>query len=155
MNDERAILLPDWPQPNAGAPMPVTIADDSSLFVRYHTNTGKVAVIHFPLCTIVTFGSPNDEALAGHPLYGRGLQFYSVHQVENSSWIALLEQRNRVHPRHDRGRFLEDRKRFVFTFHDSTLECVVKEGKFWPTEIAEFDTEDDAGNYMQNKKRRL
>jgi hypothetical protein len=154
MQEERAVPLSDWPQPDGGAPMPVTVADESSLFVRYYTMTRKVVVVHFPLCSVFTFGSPNDEVLAGHPLYGRGLKFYSVHQVENSSWIASLEQRNRVHPRHDRKRFLEDMKHYVFTFHDSTLECVVTEGKYWQTEIATLDTVDDADNYIHEKRKR-
>jgi len=153
MSEERAVLLPDWPQPDAGAPSPVTVADDSSLFVRYCTQSGKIAVVHFPLCSVFTFGSPNDEALPGHPLYRHGLEFYSVHRVENSSWIALLERRNSVHRSHDRKRFLEDLSHFVFTFHDSTLECVVDEGKFWPTEISQFDNEADADAHIKKKIR--
>jgi len=81
MSNERAVLLSDWPQPDAGAPMPAVVADDSSLFVRYSADAGNVVVIHFPLCCVFAFGSPNDEALSGHPLWGRGLQFYSVHRV--------------------------------------------------------------------------
>ena len=153
MSDERAVPLPEWPQPDAGAPMPVTLADDTSLFVRYCTQAGKVAVIHFPLCSIFTFGAPNDETLASHPLYGRGLEFYSVHRVENSPWIAQLERRNAVHPSHNRARFVEGKKHFVFTFHDSTLECVANEGEFWRTEISQFDSEAEADAYIQKKKR--
>jgi hypothetical protein len=153
MSEERAVPLPEWPQPDAGAPSPVTLADDTTLFVRYLTQAGKIAVVYFPLCSVFTFGSPNDEALGGHPLYGRGLKFYSVHRVEHSSWIALLERQNSVHSRHDRKRFLEDKKHFVFTFHDSTLECVVNEGKFWPTEISQFDNDADADAHIQKKKR--
>jgi hypothetical protein len=152
MSEERAIPIPEWPKPDGGAPMPQTIADDTSLFVRYVTHEEKVAVIYFPLCSVFMFGSPNDEALAGHPLYGRGLEYYSAHRVENSAWIQLLERRNSVHPSHDKKRFLEDKKHFIFTFHDSTLECVVNEGKFWPTEVSEFDNETEADNYIKRKK---
>lgn len=153
MSEERAVVLPEWPQPDAGAPSPVTIADDTTLIVRYCTQSGKIAVIYFPLCSVFTFGSPNDEALRGHPLYGCGLKLYSVHRVEDSAWISLLERRNSVHPSHDRKRFLEDKKHFIFTFHDSTLECVVNEGKFWPTEISQFDSEADADAHIKTKKR--
>jgi hypothetical protein len=69
--------------------------------IAYLTAAGKHAVIRFPLCSIFTFGAPNDEALAAHPLYRKGLKFYSVHRVDNSSWISLLERRNSVHPSHD------------------------------------------------------
>ena len=152
MSDERAIVLSEWPLPDVGAPMPVTVADDCSLFVRYFTNTGKVAVVHFPLCSVFTFGSPNDEALAGHPLYGRGLEFYAVHRVENSSWIARLEQQNSVHPHHEKKWFLENKKHFVFTFHDSTLECVVNEGQHSPTGISEFEDVSDAERFIEEKR---
>ncbi|MCC6126225.1 MAG: hypothetical protein IT426_14800 [Pirellulales bacterium] len=152
MTEERVKLLSDWPQPDGGAPMPEVFADDSSLWIMYLTATGSCVVIHFPLCSVFTFGSPNDEALPGHPLYGKGLQFYSVHRVENSSWISMLERRNSVHPAHDRKRFLEDKQHYVFTFHDSTLECVVMEGKFWKPEIKEFATASEARKYCAIKR---
>jgi hypothetical protein len=151
MKEERAVPISKWPKPEAGAPCPLTLADESSLFVRYYTQAGKVAVIHFPMCSIFAFGSPNDEAMHGHPLYSRGLTHYSIHLVENSSWIDLLEHRNSVHSRHDRERFLEDKNHYIFTFHDSTLECVVTEGKFWPAELQEFETEEDATNFIRKK----
>lgn len=153
MSEERAIPISEWPQPDGGAPCPVTFADDTSLFVRYFTDTDKVAVIHFPLCLIFTFGSPNDEALAGHPLYGKGLEFYSPHRVENSSWIADLERRNAVHSRHDRQRFLDGKRHYIFNFHDSTLECVDNEGEFWPTGVSQFDTTEAADAFIQQTKR--
>jgi hypothetical protein len=152
MNADRVITLSDWPQPDAGAPMPEVFADDCSLSLMYLTTTGKNVVIHFPLCSVFTFGSPNDEALAGHPLYDKGLQFYSVHLVENSSWISLLERRNSVHPRHDRRRFLDNKRHYVFTFHDSTLECVVKEGNGWNPEIQEFATPSEAREHIWRRK---
>jgi hypothetical protein len=133
--------------------MPEVSADDTSLSIMYLTAAGKYAVIHFPLCSAFTFGSPNDEALSGHPLYGMGLQFYSVHRVENSSWISLLERRNSVHPSHDRQRFLEDKRHYVFTFHDSTLECVVNEGKWWKPEINEFANATEAREHIGSKKK--
>ena len=154
MLEQYAVPLENWPQPDAGAPSPEVFANDTgSFFVSYGTNAGKVAVIHFPLCSIFTFGSPNDEALAGHPLYGNGLEFYSVHKVENSDWIALLERRNSVHSRHNPNRFLEDKKHYIFTFHDSTLECVVTEGQFWKPEIIEFDSDSDAKDYLRKKRK--
>src|SRR4051812_28949905 len=86
----------------------------------------RFAVVHFPRCTYFTYGSPNDEALGGHPLAQRGLTWYSVHEVINSSLIQELERRNRIHPRHSANLF-KDRKHYIFTFKDSTLECVVSQ----------------------------
>lgn len=77
------------------------------------------------------FGSPNDEALGGHPLIGLGLKHYQIHRIDNSPWLAELEQRNAIHPRHDKRLFIKDAVHYVFTFQDSTLECIVIEGPFW------------------------
>lgn len=76
-----------------------------------------------------------DEALGGHPLARAGLQHYSVHEVHGSTLISELERRNSVHPRHDRASHLS-RRHFVFTFHDSTLECVVPAEEWWIPTVA-------------------
>ena len=104
MKDERAIPLPDWPKPNAGAPLPEVFGDDATLSILYWTASGKYAVIHFPLCWAFSFGAPNDDALEGHPLYGKGLEFYSVHLVENSSWLSPSTQEAHDHFRGKMGR---------------------------------------------------
>ncbi|NQT91487.1 MAG: hypothetical protein HQ559_01905 [Lentisphaerae bacterium] len=103
-----------------------------------------MAIVKFPHASIFQFGLPNDEALNGHPLYKNGLTSYAVHRVENSSWIQELEERNSVHDQHDRERFLRDRVHYVFTFHDSTLECVVTMGERPATEIHVCPTEEEA-----------
>src|SRR5262249_19235672 len=150
--EERAVVLADWPQPSGGAPEPRVLADDHSLSIRYRTDKEQFAVVHFPMCNYLSFGAPNDEALSGHPLIKRGLKYYSVHEVHNSSLIQLLEQRNSVHPRHDRSAFLEGEKHYVFTFHDSTLECVVNEGKWWKPAFAIFESEEEAERFWRNPK---
>jgi len=141
--DEHVIVLDDWPQPEVVAEAQIR-ADEHALVVRYRTADEKIAVIRFPLCAYVAFGAPNDEALGGHPLSALGLKFYSVHEVKDSSLVRMLEQRNAVHPRHDRTRYLKDKKHYVFTFQDSTLECVVNEGEWWKPKISVVATEDEA-----------
>ena len=140
MND--VIILGDWPQP-AVVSEPTVFADDTTVVLRYKTNDGT-AIIKFPLADTFMFGAPNDEALGGHPLSKKGLKFYSVHRVDNSSWIEELERRNAVHPQHDRERFMKDKIHYVFTFQDSTFECVVNEGQFWKPEITVHTKEEDA-----------
>jgi hypothetical protein len=71
------------------------------------------------------FGPPNDEAFAGHPLSVRGLTPYGVFEVKNSSWVRRLERMNSVHPRHKPERFAR-LKHFIFTFHDTTFECIAE-----------------------------
>jgi hypothetical protein len=132
---DQVVLLADWPQPSAGATQPTVSADDCSLTLRYRTDDDRPVVIHFPLCTYLIFGAPNDEALGGHPLAKRGLKHYSVHEIHESSLIQELERRNSIHPRHSRKRYLEGLRHLIFTFHDSTLECVVDDTEHFRPEI--------------------
>ncbi len=134
MSSPIVVLLDSWPQPSS-APEAVLFASETQLFLRYFTSQDETAVIQFPLVKTFQFGSPNDEAIGGHPLSPFGLKFYSVHRIENSPWVAELERRNAVHPRHDKDRFLKDAVHYVFTFQDSMLECVVNEGQFWKPKI--------------------
>jgi hypothetical protein len=141
---DRVIELKDVPQSDVGAPEPVVFSDEQTTLLAYRIQSepfpfdGRVltdadlamfaeefALVEFRLCQSYMFGSPNDEAFAGHPLSKRGLEPYGAFEVENSSWIRQLEQMNTVHPSH-RGGWLQRLKHFVFAFHDSTFECVAQ-----------------------------
>jgi hypothetical protein len=117
MDHERAIVLEDWPQPNTANDAEIQV-DRRGLVIRYSGVT-----VRFPVCFYLTFGTPNDEALHMHRLWGHGLRHYTVHQVENSSLIHLVE-------RQTAGSL--GMKHYVFTFKDSTIECVVKGGGLDP-----------------------
>lgn len=133
------VVVDAWPQPHSVSEA-LTYASESELIVRYVVaGGGRVALIHFPLVSSFRFGMPNDEALGGHPLAKFGLKFYGVHRVENSPWISELEEQNAVHPGHDKVRFLEGKVHYIFTFQDSMLECVVKEGQCWAPRVRTFD----------------
>src|SRR3974390_3302630 len=96
--------------------------------VRYTVSTqsgGGVAEVRFSTVRAFYLGSPNDEALNGHRLWGRGLEFYSFQEVIHSDWIAELERRNRVHLRHSTKLF-EELRHFVITFKEEILECVAR-----------------------------
>jgi hypothetical protein len=45
--------------------------------------------------------------------------------IHGSSWIRSLEEMNRIHPAHSSAMFSQLRH-FVFTFKESTFECVAK-----------------------------
>jgi hypothetical protein len=137
------VLLDSWPQPSS-SPEAIVFATETQLFLRYSTADEETAVIQFPLVKTFQFGSPNDEALGGHPLTGFGLKYYSVHRIDNSPWIAELEQRNSIHLKHDKERFIKNAVHYVFTFQDSTLECVVNEGKFWSPKIQILSSDEEA-----------
>ena len=60
------------------------------------------------------------------PLADRGLRPYGVFEIRESSWVRKLERMNAAHPYHDKHRFMSDKKHFVFSFHDTTFECVAE-----------------------------
>ncbi len=135
--DDSVFVLPDWPQP-ASVSGPLIVATDTRLVLRYSAADGTIAVVTFSRPLLVQFGSPNDEALGGHPLARRGLKFYSVHEVRGSSRLAALETQNSIHPRHDRQSFLAGLKHFIFTFQDSTLEVIAQDDDSVAPQIALF-----------------
>jgi hypothetical protein len=132
------------PQSDVGAPLPVVVADESTVLLAYHAvpkptweeilaideprvvdqdTVDAIAVVRFSRTYASYFGPPNDEAFAGHPLASRGLEPYGAFEVESSSWIRETERRNRVHHAHDASAF-DMYRHFVFTFHDSVFEAL-------------------------------
>ena len=132
------------PQSSVGAPCPLVLAGENSLQLAYYLEEDRLEFEWHnapvrpgrpngtsELCALVTFdrayahmfGPPNDEAFSGHPLASRGLQPYSVFEVEGSSWLRQLMQMNTVHPYHKDEQFSGFRH-LVFSFHDSTFECI-------------------------------
>jgi hypothetical protein len=136
--------ITDLPESCSGAPLPTVVADEAGVTLVYFINEphpdfdgrnprstahaakdDPIAIIRFTSPSAHYLGPPNDEALNGHPLYARGLRSYSVYEVLHSSWLRTLEQMNAVHPNHTPGLF-SSRRHFIFTFHDSTFECVAE-----------------------------
>jgi hypothetical protein len=148
MSHQSATELTEWPQPDAGTPNPRVVADEHGLILYYKASTGHHVLVTFQGCSTFTFGAPNDEALNGHPLYGHGLKFYSVHRVANSDWIQEMERRNSVHPRHDKARFLEGLIHYIITFHDSIFECLTRETQFMTTHREVFPSFDEASSRL-------
>lgn len=134
------------PQSSIGAPLPLVLADEHRLVLAYYVeerdpswdgtsvrvlglqdSDEPIAIVRFELCIAHTLGPPNDEAFAGHPLADRGLEPYGTFEIRDSSWIRLLERRNSVHPYHRPDSF-RDLRHLIFTFHDTTFECVCRGG---------------------------
>jgi hypothetical protein len=145
VNPDRVVELTDLPQSSVGAPLPVVLGDEHVTLLAYivqdkpHDAGGRVltdgdlamlveqvALVEFKGCQSCMFGSPNDEAFAGHPLANRGLHPYSAFRINDWSWIRQLERMNSVHPFHKPERF-QRLNHFVFAFHDSTFECVAED----------------------------
>jgi hypothetical protein len=117
-------------EPEAGVSGPVLLQTDDYVFLTFNavrmTSAGKrgtvgIGIIELERCCVTKFGYPNDEALAGHPLYKRGLQAYGVFEVLGSSWIQQMTEQNRVNFPNTSD---SEQRHFIFTFHDSTFECV-------------------------------
>jgi hypothetical protein len=139
----RAVVDESWPQPDSVA-LPDLCVRNDLLVLRYLTQSQTIAVASFPRGANVAFGSPNDEALSGHPLYQFGLKHYSVHRIENSPWLQELERRNSIHPMHDRARFVRDKVHYVITFHDVTFECIVRESEGSKVSVKTCDSREEA-----------
>lgn len=82
-----------------------------------------LVVIEMWGCSDVRFGGPNDEAVSGHPLYGKGLAAYRAHEVFNSAWIQERIEVNSAHPRHSEAPFRQ-LHHYVLLFHDEMLEVL-------------------------------
>lgn len=132
------------PQSSVGAPCPMVVADEhhlSVIFYLQNTPEGwdgaevKVvgpdsedethAIVSFSSFKAYYHGAPNDEAFSGHPLSKKGLEPYGAYEVKDSTWIRDLIEMNRVHAYHSDEAF-KDYRHFIFSFHDTTFECVAK-----------------------------
>jgi hypothetical protein len=114
---------------------PLLMADDGRLVFSfnatrlaadcYHREDVGRAVVRVPSCLAFKHGYPNDEALPGHPLYGRGFVGTAVYEVFRSSWVAELARQNQVRfPDSDVAGW--GVRHFLFSFHDSTLEVLCR-----------------------------
>jgi hypothetical protein len=130
---DSVVELPGVPQSDPGATCPIVVADEQHIVVSYSLPCESpddrtrmpLGLVRFHRPRFHLFGSPNDEALAGHPLAGRGLRSYGAFRVDRSSLVRRLERMNSVHDRHNPERFVR-LLHYIFTFHDSTFECVAE-----------------------------
>lgn len=133
--------MPRW---DTGAPLPHVLYGLQGIAVVYFGRDGlaagpaqttsvvgasssdaAVVTVRFIHPTAVRVGAPNDEALHGHPLFGRGLDAYAAHLVVRSPWIEELKAINSVH-RQFRPEAWAKRNHYLLAFHDETLECVAE-----------------------------
>lgn len=119
--------------PEAAVSGPLLIQDDYRAFVTFNamrlgTDGRRIdadtAVVELKGCWLTKFGYPNDEALPGHPLYAKGLHAYGIFEVLGSSWISSVHAQNLVPFPKPNPRSSTSSRHFIFTFHDSTLECL-------------------------------
>ena len=118
VNEDKAFLIfyvnqpdPDWDGTDVRLVDP---GDDSPV---------SLALVEFEQCRSAKLGAPNNEVLAGHYLYGKGLEAYSVQIVKNSPWLEEVKATNKVHPLF-RADSWSDLTHYIFWFHDTTFECI-------------------------------
>jgi hypothetical protein len=68
----------------------VRIVSDEVVLAYYLPGCDDSAVVIFRNVVKWRYGSPNDEGLASHPLWGHGLKFYEFHTVDNMKWLATF-----------------------------------------------------------------
>jgi len=145
--DEFARVIEWTPQWDIGAPMPQVFSNGNKTFLIYLINkpdpnwdgtnvtmidntsdkTYPLALVEFNGHTF-RFGIANDEVFSGLPLWEKGLEAYSAHIIENSTWIDELKNINKVHPHYNENRWA-DRKHFALLFHDEIFEVMATDYK--------------------------
>jgi hypothetical protein len=135
-------LGPRW---DTGAPLPHLISNGSRAFIvcmasdpdpdwdgtyvrvvsPADAHPSPLVVIEMWGCAQIRFGGPNDEAIHGHPLHGKGLAGYGAHEVLNSAWIEEAIKVNSVHPHHSDAPFRQ-LHHYALLFHDEMLEALAR-----------------------------
>lgn len=144
MADEFARVL-DWkPKWDTGAPTPQVFSNGLKTFLvyliseldpnwdgTYVTEIDNTSDKEYPLALVefsghtFRFGIANDEVFSGLPLWKKGLQSYSAHIVENSTWINEIKRINKVHPYYNENMWT-DKKHFLLLFHDEIFEVIAE-----------------------------
>jgi hypothetical protein len=131
---------------SGGAPLPHLLSSGHRTFVAFYLDVPdpnwdgtytrivdptadtaeSLALAELKGAVAVKMGPPNDEVLHGHPLHGRGLDYYGTYVVENSRWLTELIEINRVHAQFDPQTW-ESRRHFLLVFHDETVEAIARD----------------------------
>ncbi len=151
--EQYAQVIDIGPRWDGGAPLPHLISNGSRAFIvcladqpdphwdgtyvtvvsPADTHTSLFVVIELWGCAGIRFGGPNEEAIAGHPLHGKGLHGYQAHEVINSAWIEDAIRVNSVHPHHSDAPFRR-LHHYVLLFHDEMFEALADGIEARPTE---------------------
>ena len=141
--EEYAVPLDIGVRWSGGAPLPHLLSSGQRSFVAFYLeerdpnwdgtsvrivdpsdeSEQSLALAEFKGSVAVAFGPPNDEVLEGHPLYGRGLAGYGAYVIENSGWLAVLTDINRVHEQFD-PQWWQEKRHFLLVFHDETVAAI-------------------------------
>ncbi len=130
---------------DTGAPLPYLLQNDYRTFLIFFVSDAdpswdgsyvnvrepgssaisKLALLEFKGCVSAKLGSPNEDVIEGHPLFGKGLEAYRPLTIENSAWLKEVEEMNSVHSSYAPEVWAR-RTHYFFGFHDSTFECIAQ-----------------------------
>lgn len=129
---EKIIKLDIGCVPEAAVSGPLFIQTERSAYLLFNAmrevpdtrrDDAGTAVVELPNCLISRLGYPNDEGHDESPFYND--LGYGVYEVINSSWVKqLLDMRQARFPNPNPDWWGLEGRHFVFTFHDSTIECI-------------------------------
>jgi hypothetical protein len=161
MTEEFARVIEWTPHWDKGAPMPQVFSNANKTLLIYLINEPNpnwdgtylniidnssetiypLALVEFSGHTF-RFGIANEEVFSGLPLWVKGLESYSAHIIENSTWINELKNINKVHPYYNEDRW-KDLKHFVLLFHDEIFEVIATDYKIeiFKTTFGQLGTE--------------
>jgi hypothetical protein len=131
---------------DVGAPLPHLLCNGRTALVAFYRNvpdpawdgsyvtvvdpaagkTEELGVIEFRRVASVRMGAPNDEAIDGHALRGKGLRAYAAHEVHRSEWLEEHIRVNSVHRNH-RDATWRRLHHYLLAFHDEMVECLARE----------------------------
>lgn len=117
---EAAVSGPMFIQTERSAYLLFNAMREASETHRVHAGT---AVVELPDCLITRFGHPNDEGRWKYPFYQDVT--YGIYEVINSGWVKqLMEFRKVRFPNPNPDWWGPEGRHFIFTFHDSSFECI-------------------------------
>jgi hypothetical protein len=141
---DTVVELKDVPRPQSGD-APIIFSTEHRLVIGYDApdeppyppTTAPFCVVRFNRPYFHLFRPPTHETIESHPLWGRGLCLYKALRVDRSSLVRKLERMDSACDSHYLIDF-EAFQHYIFTFHDSTFECVAESFKVTVVQIGQY-----------------
>jgi len=118
---EAAVSEPRFFQTERASLLTFSAVREKANWRREDAGYGLVEIVH---CCTSSFGGPGDEDIEKDPLYAKGLHAYGVFEIVNSRWKRLLSEHGGLYFPGTPG---PGQRHFVFTFHDSTFQCIASD----------------------------
>lgn len=94
-----------------------------SITLSENKSQESTAILSFSGCAACRLGSPNDETISGHPLFGKGIDVGGAYTVVNSHWLIELEKINAKHDQFSLGEW-QNKNHYLILFKNNTFDCI-------------------------------